>query len=232
MHSTAGVMRFFGSGNVSVIESRRTQIALLAAIYRFCAVFAIMILVASTIAREFNDKCLELYLSLPISRTIYFGGKLIGFYGAGLAPAAVFAAVMLLYAEPVVVGAWFVSLFCELALMATITFFSVLTFNNQMIPSFSAALFFYLLARLSDSIYLVSNAEIILHTSGLAVFGKVVDILFLALPPLERFTRSDWLIYADSDAALAALPLILGQSAIYALLIACAALVDFWRKNI
>ncbi len=230
--AVVGILAASFAGDVSVIEAKRTQVAFLAAIYRFCAVFAIMILVASTIAREFNDKCLELYLSLPISRTNYFCGKLIGFYAAGLAPAAVFGAVMLLYAEPLVVGAWFVSLFCELALMATVTFFAVLTFNNQLIPSFSAAFFFYFLARLSDSIWLISNADILLHTVGVKIIRFCVYVLYLVLPPLERFSRSDWLMYGDVADAFGALPLILAQTALYCLLIAAAAMVDFRRKNI
>lgn len=220
------------AGDVSVIEAQQTRIAFLSAIYRFCAVFAMMILVASTIAREFNDKCLELYLSLPISRTTYYCGKLFGFWLAGLAPAAVFGGVMLFYADAAVVGVWFVSLFCELALMATITFFAVLTFNNQLIPSFSAAFFFYFLSRLTVSIKLISEADILLHTAGVKFFAFVAKVLFLVLPSLENFTRSEWLMYADIDAALSALPLILLQTAIYGFVIAAASLIDFRRKNI
>lgn len=227
-----GVLAASFAGEVSVIESQRTQVAFLSAIYRFCAVFAMMILVASTIAREFNDKCLELYLSLPISRTTYFCGKLFGFYAAGLAPAAVFGGVMLFYADPLVTGVWFVSLFCELALVATVTFFAVLTFNNQLIPSFSAALFFYILARLSESIRLISEAEILLHTAGVKVIGFVVKVLYFVLPSLDRFSRSDWLMYADTAAAFGALPFILSQTAIYCFLLAAAAMVDFRRKNL
>lgn len=219
-------------GDVSIIEEQRAQIAVLAAAYRFCAVFVMMILVISTIVREFNDKCLELYLSLPISRVMYFCGKLLGFYAAGFAIAAVFSAAMFLYAEPAVIAAWFVSLSLELILMSTVSFFCVLTFNQQVTASLSAALFFYLLSRLTDSILLISKAEVIIHTTGVFVIRYIVDALVTVLPSLERFTRTDWLMYADTAAAFGALPMIVLQTALYSALIGAAALFDFSRKNI
>ncbi len=219
-------------GDVAVIEHKRVEIAVLASSYRFCAVFVMMILVASTIVREFNDKCLELYLSLPISRAMYFAGKLTGFYIAGFALAAVFSAALLLYAPAAAVGAWFASLSCELILMATVTFFCVLTFNQQITSSLTAALFFYLLCRVTDSIVLISKGEILLHTTGSAVIGFVVETLSFVLPSLERFTRSDWLMYSDSAAAFGALPLIVLQTVVYCALVGAAALIDFSRKNI
>ena len=60
---------------VAVTEYERVQVGLLASAYRFCAVFVLMIFVVSTVVREFNDKCMELYLSMPINRALYFIGK-------------------------------------------------------------------------------------------------------------------------------------------------------------
>ena len=129
-------------GDVAVVEHRRVETALLAAAFRFCAALVAMIFVISTVVREFNDKCLELYLSLPVSRVVYFCGKLAGFFAAGAVVAAVFSAVLLFYAPPAAVGWWFVSLSCELAVVSALALFCVLTFNQQIPASFAAAFFF------------------------------------------------------------------------------------------
>ena len=216
-------------GDVAVVEHRRVETALLAAAFRFCAALVAMIFVISTVVREFNDKCLELYLSLPVSRVVYFCGKLAGFFAAGAVVAAVFSAVLLFYAPPAAVGWWFVSLSCELAVVSALALFCVLTFNQQIPASFAAAFFFYILCRASDAILLISKSNIIIPTRGNLFIGEFLDRLFLFLPSLGRFTRTEWLIYGDDPAT--AMPLILAQAAIFAGLLAAAGLFDFSRKN-
>ena len=223
-----GVASFLA--DVAITESAEIQTALLAAAYRFCAVFVMMIFVVSTIVREFNDKCLELYLSLPISRAIYYGGKLAGFFGCGVGLAAVFAGAMLLHAEPANALLWGAALACELLLMATVSLFCVMTFNQQIPSSLTVAFFFYLLSRAGDAILLISKSTIILPTYGNYVIGKILDTLFTVLPSLDRFTRTEWLVYGDgglSDLAFVAL-----QTAIYCGFIGAAGMFDFIRKNL
>lgn len=219
------------TGDYAIIETRRTEAAFLASFYRFCAVFAMMILVISTIVREFNDKCLELYLSLPISRVIYFAGKLLGFFITGVAVAAVYAAVALFYADATAVLFWFFSLTCELIIIVAICFFCVMTFNQQMPASVVTAFFFYLLSRISDDIVLLSQSEVILHTPGVAYLKQLSEWLAAALPSLGRFTQSEWLIYNNPDVGALA-PLIIAQTLIYVALLSGATLFDFTRKNL
>jgi ABC-type transport system involved in multi-copper enzyme maturation permease subunit len=216
--------------DVAITESEENQAALLAAIFRLCAVFVVMVFVISTIVREFNDKCLELYLSLPISRAIYFAGKLAGFLVCGGGLAAIFALAMLLVAAPADCALWGVSLACELFVMAAVSLFCVMTFNQQIPASLTVAFFFYLLARAGDAIVLISESEIIIPTRANQFIGEVVDVLFVVMPDLGRFTQTEWLIY--SEGAFADLAPIFAQTVIYCALIGGAALFDFTRKNI
>ena len=218
------------AGDYAIIETNRVETAFLASFYRFCAVFTIMILVISTIVREFNDKCLELYLSLPISRLIYFIGKLSGFFIAGITIAAVYAAVISFYADAGPVLFWFFSLSCELMLVVAICFFCVMTFNQQMPASMVTALFFYMLCRVSDEIILISQSEVLLHTPGVIYLKQLTEWLSVILPKLGRFTQSEWLIYNHTAITLA--PLIIIQTIIYVVLVSGATLFDFTRKNL
>ena len=217
-------------GDFSTVEHERTEAALLSSFYRFCAVFFMIILVVSTVVREFNDKILELYLSLPISRIVYFGGKLGGFFLASAAIAVLYSAVMLLYASPGVVAFWGFSLLCELILISAVSFFCVMTFNQQVPASVVTAFFFYLLARASDALLLLAQSEVIVHTAGAAYMTQTIEWFTKLLPNLGRFTRPEWLMYGD-PAYADLLPMILAQTVIYTALLSAAALFDFLRKN-
>lgn len=217
-------------GDVAVTEEREVKVILLAAAYRYCAALTLMVLVISTLVREFNDKCLELYLSLTISRFLYFTGKAGGFFVAGALLAAVFGAVLLLYAEPSAVLLWSLTLACELAIVAVVSIFAVMSFNQQIPSAFAAALVFYLMCRAADGIVLISQSEIILHTPGVYAMKYLVEALVFVLPSLSRFAQSDWLAYGGAD--FATLPAVLAQTAIYVSLIGAATMIDFSRKNI
>ena len=230
--AVAGVAAASFVGDFAIIETRRAEAGILSSLYRFAAAFAMIIFVVSTMAREFNDKCLELYLSFPISRLIYFVGKLGGFFVTGLAVALVYGVVMLLYAEPAPLALWLFSLVCELMIVAVISFFCVLTFNQQLPASVITAFFFYLLCRAGDDIVLISQSELILHTPGAAYLSSIVNGLSYILPSLGRFTRPEWLIYSDAAAAAAVLPLVVWQTLIYTALLGAASMFDFSRKNL
>lgn len=217
-------------GDVAVTESGTVEVILLAAAYRYCAVLALLVLVISTLVREFNDKCLELYLSLTISRLIYFIGKISGFFMVGVLLALIFGAVLALYAEPLAVLFWSLSLICELAIVAVVGVFCVISFNQQIPAAFAAGLVFYLMCRAADGIVLISKSGIILHTTGAGVMQFIIEKLVYVLPSLGRFTRTEWLAYGGDF--VGALPPILLQTAVYVVLIGAATMIDFSRKNI
>src|SRR5262245_40701116 len=64
---------------VALTESAALQTAIVAALLRACAVFLVAAQVASSVLRESGDKGLEQMLSLPLSRTVHYLGRLAGF---------------------------------------------------------------------------------------------------------------------------------------------------------
>ena len=85
---------------LALTESAALQVGVLAAFFRICAVFLTGTFVVTSIVRESNDKGIELLLSLPISRSTYFLGKLAGYAATGAMLAAMFSVVMLLWSTP------------------------------------------------------------------------------------------------------------------------------------
>lgn len=218
-------------GDAAVTEQREVESTLLAAAYRYCAALTMIVLVISSMAREFDDKCVELYLSTTISRAIYFCGKMAGFFMTGALLAAIFGTTLLLYADPGPALAWAITLACELAIVSAAAMFCVMSFNQQIPASFAAALVFYVMCRAADAVVLISKSPIILNTPGAEAMRAVVDAIVYVLPSLSRFARAEWVAYGGADFA-ALLPPVLLQTAIYVPLLGAAALIDFSRKNL
>ena len=214
---------------VALTEHIEVQLSFIAALYRFCAVFVTMVFVVSTIVREFNDKCLELYLSMPISRLIYFSGKCFGFILCGFFLSLIFSIALLLYADFGNVLLWCISLTFELAIVSVFSFFAVLTFNQQITTSVFITFCFYVLSRMTDTITLISQAPILGESLGNNIIEFMLYTLFIALPRFSLYTQTDWLVY---DGKFADLGYVVFDTLIYCVLIGGMAMWDFIRKNI
>lgn len=144
---------------VAVTESLALQAAILAALLRACAVFLVAAQVASSVLREINDKGLELMLSLPLSRSAQYLGRLAGFAACGAALSFAFALVLLPWASPGAVALWGLSLACETALVAAAALFFAMTLA-QLVPAIGATLGLYLLARAMAAIQAMASGPL------------------------------------------------------------------------
>jgi ABC-type transport system involved in multi-copper enzyme maturation permease subunit len=214
---------------LALTEKLEIQLALLAALLRFCGIFLLATFVVTSMVREFNDKGLQLVLALPVTRANYLFGKMAGFGMLTVLPALLFGALTALLASPQQSLLWTLSLMFECWIVAAFSMLCVLTFN-QVMPALSSVMGFYVLARSIGTLQLIGNQPLQEHTVAQRFISFLVDCLSAILPHLDNFTRSDWLVYHSGDwptlAALAA------QSAIYLALLCGAALFDLYRKNI
>ncbi len=223
---------YFGSlfiQHISVTESARMQTGFLAATIRFAAVIVLSLHVASSMVREFNDKGIDLLLSLDLPRAVYYVGKFLGFAGIGIAIAVV-ASLALLGATSVGGLVWWaISLAFELVLIAALALFCVMTFA-QIMPAISFVLAFYLLARSMSAVRLLSESPLLSQSDMTnRVIAHAVDALAWCLPNLDQFTATAWLVDSGTPNALAIVAL---QTCIYAGLLIAAGLFDLYRKNL
>ncbi|MDT8282146.1 MAG: ABC transporter permease [Gammaproteobacteria bacterium] len=216
-------------GDLAITEHRVTQIAILAAFLRLSAVIITTLFVVSSSVRELHDKTLEMILAMPIQRGTYYLGKLIGYFYIAALVSVVFAALLVLYADPEQVVIWAISLFFELILVVVLSLVMLFTFNQ--VPSALTAVFIiYGASRIVTSMLLMVKYPIIAHTSVAQKFmDGFIEFITWLLPDLHRYTQTEWLTYNTADWALL-LPL-LGQTVIYLLLLSFIALFDFYRKN-
>jgi ABC-type transport system involved in multi-copper enzyme maturation permease subunit len=226
----AGAVAVSGFLNeLALTESRQLQAALLAAALRYAAVFLVATFVVTSMAREANDKGLELLMALPMPRAVYLCGKLLGFAALAMLPALLFGALGLFFAPPAQAALWAFSLLCECWIVAAFSVLCMLTLS-QVLPALAAAFAFYLLARVIGTLQLLGHGAGTLQSASQQAINTGIDGLALLLPHLDQFTRSDWLVYHSGSSA--DLGMIAAQTAIYVALLAAAALFDLHRKAI
>jgi ABC-type Na+ efflux pump permease subunit len=214
---------------VAVTESRELQAAIAAALLRAGAAFLLAAHVATSIVREANEKVLELALSLPLSRSIYYAGKLCGFGAIGVALAVACAAPMLLWAAPANVFLWGVSLCFELLLVAAAALFFAVTLAS-VVPALAASVGLYLLARSISGIQLLARGPLAEESWAQAAARSAVDAVALMLPRLDTATRSEWLLYGAPGAG--EFGGAIGALLAYSALLCAAGLFDFHRRSL
>jgi ABC-type Na+ efflux pump permease subunit len=217
------------TSRVALTESLTLQAALVAAVLRACAVFLVAAQVTAATLREIDDKGLELMLSLPLSRTTHYVGRLLGFMACGAALAAAFALPLLLWAAPAAVALWGLSLVLEAALVAAAALFFAMTLA-QFVPAMAAIAGLYLLARSIGAIQAIASGPLAEASLSARLAEYAVDAVALVLPRLDALTRSAWLIYEPPSAGTYAAAL--ASAALYTLLLVVAGLFDFHRRNV
>ena len=214
---------------LAVTESGRLQTAILASTLRVASVFLIALYILIGLTREFNDKVLELMLSLDLPRAGYLMGKFLGFAIVALAVAAIVTVPLGMLAPIHAALAWGCSLALELLIIAALSVFCIATFT-QPLPAAAFVTAFYLLARSITAIQLMSGSGLL----GVDGFGQkasavLADTLALVLPRMDAFTQTAWLV--NDAVAPPALFNIFLQTAVYVGLLLAAAMFDLYRKN-
>jgi hypothetical protein len=214
---------------VALTETAALQLAVLAALLRACAVFLIAAQVTGGTLREIQDKGLELMLSLPLSRTTHYLGRLAGFAACGVALAAVFSAALLFWVAPLPALLWGVSLALEVALVAAAALFFAMTLPN-VVAAIAATAGLYLLARAMPAIQAIAATPLAADSWTDWLARRAVEAIAFVLPRVDAATRTEWLVYGAPSAGEYAAAL--AGLAVYIVLLAAAGLFDFQRRSL
>ncbi len=216
-------------GALAITEAVQVQSAALGALLRVSAVAVVSLFVVSSGARELNDKGIELILSVAIPRAAYFFGKFLGFSLFALLVAGLFSLALVFYVPLPQVLLWSISLVCELLIVSAFSLLCLVTFRHA-IAALSAVVAFYVLSRTAAAIQLIGGGPLIdSETLSQQMMNGLVDAIAFVLPSLERFAASDWLVYHTGG--WQDLIGVMGQTAVYLVLLSGAALFDLYRRN-
>ena len=214
---------------LAIAESARFQVGIYAAGMRLAGVFIVGFYVLASMAREFDDKGLELMLALDLARGHYLLGKLAGYLGIGMLVAAA-ATVPVAFAAPAHAALqWGISLAVELSVVIAFALFCIVSLG-QLTLAASVVLGFYLLARTLTAVRLM-GAHPITGVDGLAhqLMQWTTEALAFVMPALDGWTRIAWVV--DAPPAWTEIAQIAGEGTLYVTLLAAASMFDFYRRN-
>ena len=226
--AVAGCAFALFAGDLALTEARGVRAGLLGAWLRWCAVLAVAVFVTASMVREFDDKGIELVLSMSVPRGVYYTGKLAGHAFVSVLSAFACALALAWCAPPAQVAIWAASLGLELLIVTAMCLLCVFTFC-QVTWALGSFLGFYVLSRAMAALQLMAY-EPLGAPPGVSgrVVRELVDALAFGLPDLDRFTESSWLIHADGT--IADLGFAAAQAVVYTALLGAAALFDLHRK--
>ena len=227
MGAAFGVAQFLTQ--VAIIEVAQIQLAIMAALLRSTGVFLVAAFCISSLAREANDKVIELFLSQPAARAEYYLGKICGCAAVATILAFGFGLPLTLYAPIANVASWALSFAGELLIVASISVFCAISLTH-VTAAFSATAGFYLLARSIAAMQIIAGTPISIETSWIdEVLRWILNGIALLMPNLDQMTLTSWLV--DQPSASGVLLALMLQTLLYLLLIGAATMVDLYRKN-
>lgn len=214
---------------IAITESMRVQTGFYAAGARLAIVFMATLYVLAGMARELNDRVLDVVLACDLPRTHYILGKAGGFLAAG-ALLAVAASVPLAWLAGMPAALqWGVSLAVEAGVMIALALFCIVTFS-QLTTAAGFVFGFYVLARALTAMRLMSaqppaGADALPHDA----MSLLVEALALVMPAFDRWTQTAWLV--NTPAAWSEYGALMLQGLVYLAALGAAAMFDFCRKN-
>lgn len=218
-------------GEIAIAEKIQSQTAISAAFLRLAVLFFVSLFTINSLVREMNDRMLLLYLSMPISRSVFIFGKFLGFMILAMIFSMLAMLIVSMHAEFYPSFLWGISLMMESWIMIGFCFLCAYSFG-QITLAFSAVTSIYFLSRSLSAVILISNNPLRAGQDSITqqFFHGLLSVLDYLLPRLDKFSRTEWLMY--NNVSMSEISFVLQQTLIYLLLLLSASFFDFYRKNI
>lgn len=212
----------------ALTETRESQVALMAGFLRLSSVFVMIFFVVSSVAREFQDKAIELIFSIAMPRYQIFIGKFLGFSLIAFVIIILYSMLLLFYSDALSVLIWSLSFWCELSLVALLSLILILSLENvalSLISSIGA----YALMRFMPAIQSMGDGP---FQDGL--FNKFInvflDLISLLMPRLDNFSQSSWLAVSPPTSTEVISFVI--EFVLFVILFSLVGIIDLKRKTI
>ena len=119
---------------LAIAEGARFQVAIYAAGARLAAVFIAGLYVLASMAREFDDRGLDIVLALDLPRGHYLAGKLAGFLAVGVLVAVAATAPLAFTAAAGSALQWGISLCLEVSVVIAFSLFCIVSLARSRWP--------------------------------------------------------------------------------------------------
>jgi hypothetical protein len=214
-------------GQLVLTDPGRTRIIILAAMLKALLAAQLILHVAAAVNRETEEKGRDMILAAGLPAPVFIAGRLLGYalaaaimaLGAGLLLMASGARTQLLN--------WMVGLGCELSLLAAFTLAAALALRQVTSAALAAGIFF-LLGHSLDKLLLLARHPLAAYSGqGDSPVRWPLEAIAWLMPRLDLFGSADWLVGLGAGRLVP----ILGQSAIYLILLFAIAALDLNRNR-
>lgn len=215
---------------LAIINGEAIVSAFIADFLRYSLVLLLLLMIASSVAEDFESRQFERLLTMPLARWQYIAAQTLVIACLCLLLVLPASLLISLYSGMAIGLYWAAALWLELFLVGLIGLLAILSLEK--IPqSVFFALAIYLLAKLSGLISMML-AESVELSEG-SVTSRVIEFIFSSILYLIPGTNS----FAENDVFFSSVDLlaVLGEQVlavvIYALFILAVCLLDFYRKE-
>lgn len=215
---------------LAMINADAIQAAFVADFLRYSLALLTLLMIASSVAEDYEFRQFERLLTMPLSRWQYIAAQTLVIACLCLLLILPVALLLPLYGDVAVGLYWAAALWLELFLLGLLGLLAILSLEK--IPQaviFSLAI--YLLAKFSGLISLMLSESVKLSEDS--VGSRVVEFIFSAIlyviPGSETFAQND-IFFANQD-LVAMLGSQFASVSIYALFLLTVCLIDFYRKE-
>jgi hypothetical protein len=214
------------ASRIVLVDQERVTVVAYAVIVRLALVFTIAQAIIANTVRDLNERIVDHFLALPLTRMQYAIGKWLGW--SAVAAACGVAAGAPLLAMPSTPGrlAWTCSFAAEMVIIASLALLLALTLG-RVITAMLSFCCLYLFARIGYLLVLLSANMGATKGSLIDRFdARYVEAAGYLLPRMDRFADTSWL-----SGAATSIGEVLLQALIYIALLGAAANIELRRKQ-
>ena len=160
----------------ALTETQESQVALMAGFLRLSSMLVMIFFVVSSVARDFQDKSIELIFAVSIPRYQVFLGKFFGFSLLAFLVSILYTGVLFFYADASAVLIWSLSLWCELSLVALLSL-SLAVLNIFPFPALDGGRLVFVFAELIRRKPVNRRFELTVNAIGFFFLLSVIFII-------------------------------------------------------
>lgn len=225
-------------GKTMIVEQSEFSIIFFANFARILINFGLIAFITVNICNLYNNKEIELILSKNVSKTqfvfsYYFAIILLAFMLV-IPLFLILEVLQVAFGVPIQLGGlaiWSISLFSEMVIISTFTFFISL-FIRSNISTILISASFYVLCRLYGFfLHSINNPESITNADALTlIMGKVLKVIGIFFPRLDLLNQSEWLVH--SGAVVEQYPIVVLNCFLSSFFILLLTIYEFNRREL
>lgn len=218
------------AGALAITERHEVMLSAVAALARLACIAIVMLLSASLLVREIQERTWLLGLAAPMSRSVWILGKWLGLGAVACVSAVLFAIPLMILQPGASTLGWAASLMLEALLVSSLVMAAALAFKQLPATLFASGVF-YLAARVIGLVQMLNERAPLENQAAQGLTNGWLEVLGMLLPRLDLFTSTQWLLEPQSWQPNS-LGLVAGQAALYCAIVLVVGCIDLTRKDV